>query len=764
MGLCVALILALSLGLAAAESHPGKIIYERLCTDCHGPNGEPVKDHTDEALTGNRDLASLAARITKTMPEDEEDKCVGEDAKAVAEYIYHAFYSLEARARNTPARVEVTRLTIPQFRNSIADLVLGFRGQIGIGQERGWQAGYHGGYRFNTKTKGKGQFESRDDNIHFDFGDGLPAKVVAEKDKGGEFTPDGFSIRWTGTLLPETTGLYEFVIRTRNGATLWVNRHEVDYNIFYGRKTIDGYVAPSNEMRELKGEVFLIGGRPYPIRMEFFKYKSKSAYIELLWKPPGAVLQHIPKANVTPDPCFDSLSVSALFPADDRSVGYERGSSVSKAWLRAVTDSASEAAAYVVRHIDELAGTREDAPDRAKKIGAFAAEFATRAFRRPLSEEERKRFVDLHFEQAKNLDQAVKRLVLFTLTSPRFLYPGLRGDQAPDEWEIAARLALSLWDSLPDPKLRDAAKKGQLNTQQLANVAGTMAWDWRSQAKVRGFFHHWLELERADDLAKDKAVYPEFDATVLADLRTSLNLFLDEAVWGESADYRQLLLADYLFLNERLGALYGKPIKGGFQKVALDPKRRSGIVTHPFLLSSLAYHNTTSPIHRGVFLTRNIVGMSLKSPPMANEFKEGKFDPTLTMREKVTEMTRSKACMGCHVTINPLGFSLEHYDGIGRWRTKDQNKPVDATSDFTTEAGQTIRLTGARDVANFAANTPSAHRAFIQQLFHHTVKQPARAYGPDTIEDLRKEFVASTFNVPKLLAHIARVAALDGKK
>ena len=783
---------------AQLDKHPGKAVYQKLCMDCHGSQGEAVVGKTDEALRGNRDIPSLARRIERTMPEDSEDDCVGKEAQAVAEYIYHAFYSVEARARNTPARVEVTRLTVPQFRNSVADLVLSFRGEIGIGKERGLRAGYYGGYRFNTRTKGKGRFDSRDDFIRFDYGEGLPKKVMekleeekkkeeeaAQKEETGKeaeeegakekekakknppsFTPDGFAIRWEGTLLPEETGVYEFIIRTRNGATLWVNRHSKEYNIAEGNKTIDGYVTPGNDVRELKGKEFLVGGRPYPIRMEMFKYKEKRAEVELLWKPPHGVVQTIPKRNFTPDIIHDSLMLPTQFPADDRSVGYERGSSVSRAWFEAVTAGATDTAAYVVNHLNQLARTNPKQPERIQKIRTFAVQFVERAFRRPLNEKERQEFVDQHFDQASSLEQGAKRLVLFTLTAPRFLYPGYRDGQEPDQWDIAARLALALWDSLPDRRLRGHAQKGRLKTpEQVSKVAGEMVYDWRSRAKLQGFFHHWLELERAAELSKDSKVYPEFNQAVLADLRTSLNLFLNEAVWGQGANYRELLLADYLFLNKRLGKLYGhNHIQGGFQKVKLDPGRRSGIVTHPFLLSSLAYHNNTSPIHRGVFLTRNIVGMTLKSPPMANEFKEGKFKPNLTMREKVTEMTRAKACMGCHVTINPLGFSLENYDGIGRWRTKDQNKPVNSTSDFKTGSGETIQLTGARDVAEFAAHTPSAHRAFIQQLFHHTVKQPVRAYGNGKMEELRVNFNQTNQNIPELLKNIALTSALHGTK
>ncbi|MBP6783435.1 MAG: DUF1592 domain-containing protein [Verrucomicrobiales bacterium] len=741
-------------GAVDLEHHPGKVIYQKLCVDCHGKQGEGVKDKADDPLQGSRTVEDLAGRIDRTMPEDEEHLCVGEDAKKVAAYIYEAFYSVEARARNTPARIDLSRLTIPQYRNSVADLVLSFRGDVGVGEERGIKGYYYGDRGFNERKEFREQkksdkYDRVDQVVRFDYGEGVPKHNEAK-----EFTPENFSIRWEGTILPEETGVYEFVVRTRNGATLWVNENQTNEDS--GGKLIDAWVAPDNKVREESGSLFLIGGRPYPIRLEFFTYKEKEAFIELLWKTPHGVLETIPERSLAPNGNNESLVIDVPFPADDRSVGYERGTAVSKAWFNAVTAGATEASDYVVVHLDDLARTKADKPDRVEKIREFAVKFVERAFRHPLSEEERSQFVEVHFKGTSSPEQAIKRITLLTLTSPRFLYPGVTESGKPDKWDIASRLALTLWDSVPNQRLLDRTQKGELDKpENLRKIVNDMVWDWRTRAKMRGFFHHWLELERADELAKDKDVYPEFTDAVMADLRVSLGLSVDEAVWGKDAGYRQLMLADYLFLNERLGKFYGADIKGDFQRVSLDPKQRAGIITHPFLLSSLAYHNNTSPIHRGVFLTRNIVGMPLKSPPMANVFKDGKFDPSLTMREKVTEMTRSQACMGCHVTINPLGFSLENYDGTGRWRTKDRDKPVNPASDFKTENGDTIKLTGARDVAEFAANTPSAHRTFIEQLFHHFVKQPVRAYGNDEMEILRAGFENSGFSISELIKQIA---------
>ena len=221
--------------------------------------------------------------------------------------------------------------------------------------------------------------------------------------------------------------------------------------------------------------------------------------------------------------------------------------------------------------------------------------------------------------------------------------------------------------------------------------------------------------------------------------------------------------ADYLLLNDRLAKFYGKEVPGaGFQRVSYDPKQRAGVVTHPYLLAAMASAKQSSPIHRGVFLTRNIVGMALKPPPTAVSFDESHFNPKLTMREKITELTGNNNCMSCHAVINPLGFSLENFDAIGRWRTKDNNKPVNAVSEFADHDGTKVRLTGPRDIVNYVADNPSGHRAFIRHLFEHTVKQQITAYGPRVMDELQAKFAASGCNIRKLLAEIVVVAAMDG--
>jgi len=202
---------------------------------------------------------------------------------------------------------------------------------------------------------------------------------------------------------------------------------------------------------------------------------------------------------------------------------------------------------HVDAHLDELSGSKVGAADRVEKLKQFGRRFAEAAFRRPLSDEDFHRFVERHFAAAKTPEIAVKRVVLFALKSPRFLYPDLPEAGAPDDYDVAARLALSLWDSIPDQTLVKAAAEGKLRTHdQIAGQAARMLNDSRTKEKLRGFFHHWLELERAEAISKDPKSFPEFDAAVLADLRASLERFLDQVVWSDRSDYRELLQANYL--------------------------------------------------------------------------------------------------------------------------------------------------------------------------------------------------------------------------
>ncbi len=749
---------------AAAAEERGAAVYRETCAECHGKHGEGVRGKYDDPLAGNRSVASLTRLISKTMPEGKEGTCVGPDAEAVAAYIHGAFYSPEARARLHPVDESLSRLTVSQYQNSVADLLGRFRPGFDRppGTERGLR-GVYSGFAVLTpeeeaaakealkkkekKDRKQEKFDRVDPRISFHFGaeSPLPGKMIASE----------FNVRWNGSLIAPETGTYEFVVKSENGIRLWVNDVEE-------RPFIDSWVTQSPEVREEKKSIFLLGGRTYRFSMALLKYKDKSASVEVWWKPPHGILELLPESALMPQEVRQSMIVNTVLPADDRSDGYERGTTISREWDQATTAGALEVIEHLDIHLDNLAGTKPGAPDRVEKFKEFSLKFIEAAFRRPLTAGQKETLIEQVFQKAPTPALAVKRVALFALKSPRFLYPALSTEAAPDDFTVAARLAEVLWDSIPDAALWKAAQEGKLRERdQIEKAAQRMLADPRAKAKLAGFFQQWLDLERADHAVKDTALYPEFTESVRADLRKSLHLFLEEVVWSDHSDYRQLLQAPHLWLNRTLGALYGQPVSGvGFEKVLPRNGERSGVLTHPYVLSALAYHKTTSPIHRGVFLGRSIVGVQLKNPTAAVAFEDAKFDPSLTMREKVTSLTQNKSCAGCHGVINPLGFALENFDTLGRWRERENQKPIDPVVSFETEEGATETLKAAADVARLAVASPRAHAAFVRQLFLHCVKQPPAAFGPDTEASLTRQFEAGNFNIRNLLAQTALTKAL----
>ena len=742
------LAMTLLLASRALAAPDGEGIYRNLCASCHGANGEGVAGKYDEVLYGKRSIEALARYIDRNMPEDDPAKCRGDDALAVATWIHGAFYSPEARARQRPPRIELTRLTNEQYRHSVADLVGSFGAPPGRFEGGGLQARY-----FNAE-KMEQQKEKLLERI-----DGQVLIDQAVMAGIAKLTPNSFSATWSGALFAPDSGEYGIRIVTQNGARVFLNavpavKGSAEVPL------IEGWVSRGEEPRTEAAKAYLVGGRAYPLRIQYLSYGQQSASLRFEWKPPGGVWQAVPAERLSQAWVPPVTVAASAFPPDDASYGYERGSAVSREWHEAVLRAALGVAADLMPALDRLAGVGDDGAERANKLKAFCERFAERAFRRPLDDGLRQELLGKEFEGTAP-ETAARRLIVRVLCSPLFLYPGL-DRQVNDDHAVAARLALVLWDSLPDAGLWSAAREGLLRTPaQVEAQARRMLDDPRARHKLRGFFQHWLALGNTERLLKDPQAYPGFDERLVGDLRASLERFVDEVVWSERSDYRELLLADYLYVNRRMAEYYGMaaPAGDGFAKLALPPEQRAGIFTQPYLLASLSYYKSSSPIHRGVFVTRNILGRFLKPPPMAIVFMDDRFDPALTMREKVTQLTSKPSCMACHVTINPLGFSLENYDASGRWRVQDGGKPVDPVAEYATSGGEEIHLGGARDLANHAAASSEASEGFVRQMFQHAVKQAPDAYGVGTLTRLHDEFNTNQHHIRDLLLRVAITAS-----
>lgn len=746
------ILLLVAAPAAAADPLTGEQIYVKQCAKCHGAAGEGTKKHS-VPLVGDKSVPQLAAVIAKTMPEDNVGACVGDDAKKVAAYMHEKFYSPAAQARNKPPRQELSRLTVNQYRNVVADVVGSFRGQNGPwGDVRGLKGQYFKGRNFDGKQLA---VERTDPVVAFDFKEAAPVPDKMEADQ--------FSIRWTGSLLATETGMHEFIVQSDQGVRLWVNNNRTPL--------VDAWVKSGSDT-EFRGSLFLLAGRMVTVRLEFTKSKQgvdmkdkkpkpKPAFVNLAWKPPHGVVEPIPARHLAPPQKSEMFAPETPFPPDDRSFGWERGTTISKAWDQATTDAAIETATYVSSRLNELAGTKDGEKDRDAKLKSFVARFAERAFRRPLTPEVKTAYVDRVFESSPDPETGVRRAILMILKSPRFLYREVGG--GPDGYDVAARLAFALWDSIPDADLLKAAAANQLATKdQVAKQAERMLKDERAKAKLRGFLLTWTKADHPPDMAKDPKKYPGFTPEIAADLRASLGLALDDAIWAGDGDFRKLFQGDEVYVNGRLAAFYGTKLDANapFEKVKLDADKRAGVLTHPYLMAAFAYNGATSPIHRGVFLARSVLGINLRPPQEAFSPLAENLHPTLTTRERVALQTKATACAGCHSLINPLGFTLENFDAVGRYRDADNKKKVDATGGYQTKAGDSVKFNGPKELAGFLTGSPDVQSAFAEALFHYLVQQPVRAYGVNRPQELQAAFAAGGFSIRKLAVEIATIAAI----
>ena len=323
----------------------------------------------------------------------------------------------------------------------------------------------------------------------------------------------------------------------------------------------------------------------------------------------------------------------------------------------------------------------------------IVARLARRAYRRPPTEQEVQRLMRLANEsmwQGETFEGMVQTVLQAVLVSPQFLFRIERdvagaADGAPrsiDSFELAARLSYFLWSSMPDDDLLAAAEDGRLNRpDELKRQLRRMLDDPRSVALVENFGGQWLQLRNLAQTEPDPARFPEFDDELReAMLGESEHFF--ESIVREDRSILEFLDSDYTFLNERLARHYG--IEGvsakQFGRVKLPDDRRGGLLGQASVLTVSSYPTRTSPVLRGLWVLDTLLGQSPPPPPPdIPELEVQGGQGGATLREQLETHRASDGCMSCHLVMDAIGFGLENYDAVGKWRKTDGSLPLDAS-------------------------------------------------------------------------------------
>jgi hypothetical protein len=316
------------------------------------------------------------------------------------------------------------------------------------------------------------------------------------------------------------------------------------------------------------------------------------------------------------------------------------------------------------------------------------ANFTRRAYRRPVKPDELTRLMKLYDVAAKQgepFEKAIRLPMKAVLASPHFLYRIEEDPKNPDDvrtlndFEFATRLSYFLWSSMPDEELFQHAATGDLRKPGVLEAQlKRMLKDPKSAALAENFAGQWLQLRNLKTIAPDKGYYPDWDENLRAAMAREAEEFFTYIVRNDRS-ILEFLDADYTFVNGRLARHYGieKVFGADFQKVTLKDGRRGGIVTMASTLTVTSNPTRTSPVKRGKWILENILGTP--PPPPAPDVPE--LPPTGqlkgTLRQQMEQHRANPSCATCHAKLDPLGFGLENFDGIGGWRTQDNKQSID---------------------------------------------------------------------------------------
>jgi hypothetical protein len=403
--------------------------------------------------------------------------------------------------------------------------------------------------------------------------------------------------------------------------------------------------------------------------------------------------------------------------------------------------------------------------DCARKV---IARFTERAFRRPVLPEELDRLlaiVRLAQDRGESYERSVQIALTTVLASPGFLYlvepAEARADRPLTEFELASRLSYFLWSSMPDDELFREARAQTLRAHLRRQVV-RMLDDARSGEFVRNFVGQWLQLRRLAGVARDKDLFPGFDETLRDAMRQETERFFAHIV-RHNRSALELLDSNYTFVNETLARHYGIAGVTGeaFRLVTLANRRRGGVLTQASVLTLTANPNRTSPVKRGQWILQQLLGTPPPPPPpdVAKLDESREAADAASLRERLEAHRTQPECASCHQQMDPLGFALENYDAVGRFRTTDGAFRIDPSGELIggrkfadiQELKQLLTSTATRKFA----------RCLIENMMTYALARGLEAYDYCTVEEIRKQLTQDDYRIHRIIFGIVESPAFQ---
>lgn len=473
--------------------------------------------------------------------------------------------------------------------------------------------------------------------------------------------------------------------------------------------------------------------------------------------------------NIVRDLLGDTSAPAQEFPPENEVDGYRTyaGANLANPLLvqSYLTVAETVAKNAVAARVNDLAPCASGA-DTSACAESFITGFATRAFRRQPSADELAPLRDLfQLGNQQSYAKGIELVIQTVLQSPQFLYRAdatksptpETGAIALGGYELASRLAFTLWGSAPDAELLSAAASGQLVTPaDVERQARRLLDDPRAHDLVRDFSEQWLGLSRFDGAVR---VGSSLDGdTLSASLRQSLTSYLDATYFGAQGTFEQLFLSPQVYLNDALAPIYGASVSGQAFQVQTLTEPRFGLLTQPALQSLLAHSDQTAPVIRGVFVRERILCLEVAPPPPNLNAVPPDPDPNATTRERFRQHTEQAACSGCHTLIDGVGFGFERYDQLGRYRATENGFDVDESGDMLAsgESGLDGAFSGAGELAQRIAQSPRARDCLATNWYRYSFGRKETTEDSCSLEQVKQRFATSGGDLKELLVGLTQ--------
>jgi hypothetical protein len=399
-------------------------------------------------------------------------------------------------------------------------------------------------------------------------------------------------------------------------------------------------------------------------------------------------------------------------------------------------------------------------------VREIISKLARRAYRGPVTQEEVAdlvKFVDLAQKQGQTVEQGIQLAIQAMLVSPHFLF---RIEHDPDptnpeavhkisDVELASRLSYFLWNSMPDDELLDLGENGKLSQPEVLSAqVDRMLADERASALAENFAGQWLQTRALDSVNPDPEKFPDWNPELREAMKTETKLFF-EAMLRENRPLSEFLDARFTFVNGPLAKHYGiEGVTGpDFRRVELTGEQRGGVLSQAAVLTVTSYPTRTSPVLRGKYLLENILGSPPAPPPPDTPVFDEAALGNVSMRVQLEQHRANPACATCHDRMDPLGFGLENYDAIGKWRTEDGKFPVDSSG--TLPSGKSFS-TPAQMREILKDQLPEFARCLTEKMLTYALGRGLESYDSRTVRGITRKLESSAYRFRELVHEIVQ--------